>query len=146
MIENFFDAGALIVQRLQDKVQDVPALNIRLAPNQEWAIANALDKSIAVIFFDDQPNESKNGSGFKGSPQISTQYWLIVVSLKNVSNAGSAARHDVGGLIVTVLKALQAYRLSSDHTELKRARSPFRNPDKGGFVHIPLMFTTTIII
>jgi hypothetical protein len=146
MIENFFSAGALIVKRLQDTVQSVPNLNIRLAPNQEWAIANALDQSIHVIFFDDQPDTSKNGSGFKGSPQISTQYWLVVVSLKNVSNVGSAARHDVGGLLVAALKTLQGFKLSPDHTPLTRQRSPFRNPDKGGYVHIPLMFTTSIII
>ena len=146
MIENFFSAGELIVQRLKATVQNVPDLNIRVAPNQEWAIANALDKSIHVIFFDDQPETGKGGTSGRYVQQISTQYWLVVVSLKNVSNVGVAARQDVGGLIVTVLQALQGHRLSKDHHELKRQRSPFRNPDKGGYIHIPLLFSTSIII
>ena len=145
MITNFFSAGEWIVARLQDQVS-VPRLNIRLAPNQEWAIANVVDQAIHVIFFDDQPDANKNNVSARGNIQLSNQYWLVVVSQKNVANVGLSARQDMGDLIVSVLSALQGFEPSEDHVALKRERSPFRNPDKGSYVHVPLLFSTKIII
>lgn len=146
MIENFFSAGELIVAQLKAKLNPPANLPIRVAPNQEWAINNVVDQAISVIFFDDQPKMSEHGSAGRGKKQISSQFWLVVVSQKNVQNVGVAARLEVGTVVVDVLSALQGHTLSPDHTPLKRERSQFRNPDKGAYVHIPLMFSTTIII
>jgi hypothetical protein len=146
MIDNFFSAGELIVAQLKAKLNPPANLPIRVAPNQEWAINNVVDQAISVIFFDDQPAVSNGGSAGRGKSQSSTQFWLIVVSQKNVQNVGVAARLEIGTVVVAVLKALQGYELSPDHRPLKRERSQFRNPDKGAYVHIPLMFSTNIII
>ena len=145
MITNFFSAGELIVEQLKAKLNPAANLPIRVAPNQEWAINNVVDQAISVIFFDDQPNAGNHGSAGRGKQQISTQFWLVVVSQKNVQNVGVAARFEVGTAVVNVLSALQGCKLSADHAHLKRERSQFRNPDKGAYVHIPLMFSTTII-
>ena len=141
MIDNFFSAGDLIVQRLKNVIT-APAV-IRIAPNQEWALANVLDRAISVIYWDDQPTSDSAGNG---KYQTSEQYWLIVISLKNAQNVGNAARQEVGSLVVDVLQALQGYDLSINHKSLVRRRCPLRNPDKGIYVHVPLMFSTAIHI
>lgn len=141
MIENFFSTGDLIVAYLKAKLNLPANFPIRVAPNQEWAINNVVDQAISVIFFDDQPKD-----GLAGKKQMSTQFWLVVVSQKNVQNVGVSARQDMGQLIVTMLQTLQGHSLSQNHTPLKRGRSQFRSPDKGAYVHVPFVFTTEIII
>ena len=145
MVENFFSAGQLILAHLK-AVINLPDTNIRPAPNEEWVIKNAVDKSIHVIFFDDQPNQKEHGSAGRGKSQISKQFWMVTISLRNGSDFGNAARTDAGDLVIQVLKALQGFDLSKDHRPLKREPCPKRNPDTGVFVHVPLMFSTTIII
>ena len=146
MIENFFSTGELIVAYLKTKLNLPANFPVRVAPNQEWAINNVVDQAISVIFFDDQPNTGNHGSAGRGKSQISTQFWLVVVSQKNVQNVGVAARLEIGTVVVDVLKALQGYEPSPDHRPLQRQRSQFRNPDKGAYVHVPLMFSTSIVI
>jgi hypothetical protein len=146
MLVNFFGAGDLIVEHLKIKLNPPANFPIRVAPNQEWAVNNVVDQAISIIFFDDQPNTANHGSAGRSKSQSSTQFWLIVVSQKNVQNAGVAARLEIGTVVVDILKALQGYELSPDYRPLKRERSQFRNPDKGAYVHIPLMFSTSIII
>lgn len=145
MLTNFFSAGELIVNRLKATL-NIPALNIRLAPNEAWALANAIDKSVAVIFFDSQPHTGQGGSGHKGTPQKITQFWMVTVSLKNVSDNGISARHEAGALVIDVLQALLGFELGKDFRYLKMEHSPKRTPDSGAYAHIPLLFSTDIII
>lgn len=144
-MDNFLSASGLMVTYLQQQITTVPSLNIRPAVSIEWAIKNALSPAINVIFVDDQPDTAEGGSRGRGKVQVSTQYWLILLSLRNVADAGTAAQVDAGELITQVLIALQGYELSDQHQPLYRQRCPFRKTDAAGFAHIPFMFSTKII-
>ena len=124
----------------------IPSRNIREAPTLEWAAENVIDPSIAVIFFDDQPDAGKGGNWVGINNQTSNQLWLVVASVKNVSTANAAAKQSVGSLSVEILHALNDFQLSPDHAELIRVRCPFRHTENNGYAHIPFLFSTTITI
>jgi hypothetical protein len=142
---NFLSAAPLMVAHLQQQIQSVPSLNIRPAVSLEWAVKNALSPSVNVIFFDDVPDVGDGGSRGRGKVQTSSQFWLILLSMRNVADAGTSAQLDAGELIVAALTALQGLSLSDQHQPLHRQRCPFRKTDKDGFTHFPFMFSTKII-
>jgi hypothetical protein len=144
-MDNFLSASGLLVTYLQQKITTVPSLNIRPAVSIEWAIKNALSPSINVIFIEDQPDTAEGGSRGRGKVQTSLQLWLMLLSMRNVADAGTAAQADVGELIMQLLVALQGYELSKQHQPLHRQKCPFRKTDKDGFSHFPFMFSTKII-
>ena len=138
---SFLSASGLLIQRLVDqKVAD--AIKIRPAPSAAWVVANALDASINVIFLDDTPDED---SSQRGKVQVSQQFWLVIVSAKNVANAGTQAGQDAGVILLNTLVALQGYRLSKEHGELQRKKSPYRAIYDNGFAHLPVLFSTQIL-
>lgn len=144
-MENFLSAGDLIIAKLQTILTSVPERNIRPAPSIDWAIANKLDNSISVIFFDDVPETGAAGEARRGKSQLSKQFWLLLIAKRNVADAaGSAARTDAGPIMAATLKALQGWPPSSEHGPLYRERSPYRATDRDGFVFIPLLFSTRI--
>jgi hypothetical protein len=143
-VDNFLAASGLIVQRLRD--ESVAAANkIRPAPSAAWVTKNALDGSVNVIFFDDVPDLGQGGQSQRGKIQSSEQFWLVVVSAKNVADAGNAARQDAGIILLHTLIALQGHRLSPEHSELHRQKTPYRATDDNGFAHLPVLFSTKII-
>ncbi|MGZ8238584.1 MAG: phage tail terminator protein [Methylobacter sp.] len=144
-MDNFLSASALLVAYAQQQITTVPEKNIRAAVNLEWAVNNALSPSVNIIFFDDVPVTDAGGTSMQGKVQASLQYWLVLVSIRNVADAGTAAQVDAGELIVSVLQALQGYPLSPQHQPLHRQKCPFRRTDKNGFAHFPFMFSTRII-
>ncbi len=146
-MDNFFNAENLLVNRLQQALSTIPANNIRAAINLEWAVTNPLSPSISIIFYDDEPDTAAGGSARRGQSQLSHQFWLILLSVKNVANAGTAAQQDAGLLIVQLLKALQGYSLSKEHLPLMRQKCPYRKTDKkDGFVHFPFLFSTGVVV
>lgn len=146
-MDNFFAAEALLIARLQQQLPAVPRNYIRKAINLEWAVTNALAPSVSVIFYDDDPDTAAGGTGRRGRSQLSNQYWLILLSVRNVSDVGTAAQQDAGRLIQTLLQALQGYVLSSEHLPLYRQKCPYRKTDKkDGIVHFPFLFSTGITI
>lgn len=143
-MNSFLSASALIVQRLLNE-QVADAKKIRPAPSAAWVVQNALDASVNVIFFDDIPEEGPGGQSQRGKVQSSQQFWLIIVSAKNVADAGSRAGQDAGVIFLHTLVALQGYRLSPEHSELQRKKSPYRAIYDNGFAHLPALFSTQII-
>lgn len=143
-MDNFLTASTLIVQRLRDE-QVAGTNKIRPAPSSAWVTKNAIDGSVNVIFFDDVPDLTPGGQSQRGKVQSSEQFWLIIVSAKNVADAGNAARQDAGIILLHTLVALQGHRLSPDHSELHRQKSPYRATDDNGFVHLPALFSTKVI-
>ena len=144
MTGNYLDASGLIIQRLvSQRVAD--ANKIRAAPSDRWVVANQLDASVAVIFYDDVPDVSPGGQVMRGKTKASEQFWQVVVSARNVADSGNAARQDAGVMLLQILTALQGWQPSSRHGALHRQKSPFRATDSNGFVHLPLLFSTHII-
>ncbi|MCF7964213.1 MAG: hypothetical protein K9L79_01600 [Methylobacter tundripaludum] len=144
-MDNFLSASALFEAYLQQQLPDVPERNIRAAVSLEWAVKNPLSPSVNIIFFDDVPDTGAGGTSMQGKVQSSLQYWLVLLSIRNVSDAGTAAQHDVGVLIISLLSALQGHRLSTQHQPLHRQKCPYRRTDKDGFAHFPFLFSTKII-
>jgi len=144
MLGNFLSASGLIIQRLVDE-QVAAANKIRPAPSPAWVTKNALDGSVNVIFFDDVPDLTPGGQSQRGKVQSSEQFWLIIVSAKNVADAGNAARQDAGLILLNALVALQGFLLSPDHSELHRQKAPYRATDDNGFAHLPALFSTKVI-
>jgi hypothetical protein len=143
-MDDFLCASELMVARLQSLLSGVPARNIREAVSLEWAVKNPLSPSVNVIFFDDVPDTEPGGAALKGRTQNSNQLWLVLLSVRNVSDAGVAAQHDAGELMVQVLQSLQGYRLSDQHQPLYRQKCPFRKADKDGIAHFPFLFATKV--
>lgn len=144
-MDNFLSARDLIIQRLREQSVVTDAKKIRPATSAAWVTKNQLDQSVSVIFFDDVPDTTPGGQALRGSMQTSEQYWLLIISAKNVSDAGSAAQLDAGVIFMRVLRALQGHKLSPEHAELHRQKSPYRATDDNGFVHMPLLFSTRLI-
>ena len=146
-MDNFFSAGALLIAHLQQKITTVPRNHIRKAYSLEWAVTNTLSPSISVIFYDDEPDTGAGGNSRRGKSQLSHQYWLVLLSVRNVSDAGTAAQQDAGATVLELLSALQGHRLSDEHLPLYRQKCPYRKTDKkDGFVHVPFMFSTGITL
>lgn len=144
-MDNFLSAAALMSTYLQQHITTVPPNNIRAAASLEWVVKNPLSPAVSIIFFDDVPETGPGGSTQQGKTQASLQFWLILLSMRNVSDAGPAAQRDVGELIIALLTALQGCRLSEQHQPLHRQKCPFRKTDKDGFAHFPFLFATKII-
>lgn len=143
-MDSFLSASGLLIERLHNqKVTD--AGKIRPAPSAAWAVKNALDGAVNVIFFDDIPDEGQGGQRAHGKLQTSQQLWLILVSSKNVSDAGTAASMDAGIILLRTLVALQGYQLSPNHQAMHRKKSPYRATYENGFAHLPVMFSTQVI-
>jgi len=146
-MDNYLAASSLIIARLHDKVPQIVKSRVRAAQSEKWVIKNPLDDSISVIFHDDQPVEADGGQIDWGKNQISEQFWLVVISSKNVTDSGNAARKELGVIALNVLQALQGWLPSAEHSELYRRRCPFRvTDDEKGFVHISFLFSTRIVI
>lgn len=143
-MNSFLSASGLIIKRLVDE-QVVDAKKIRPAPSAAWVIANGLDASVNVVFYDDIPDENTGGQSQRGKVQSSQQLWLVIVSAKNVADAGSKASLDAGVIFLHTLIALQGYKLSPEHGELHRKRLPYRAVYDNGFAHLPALFATKII-
>lgn len=143
-MDNFLSASGLLVTYLQQQITTVPGINIRPAVSIEWVVKNALSPSINVIFVDDVPVTEPGGSSMQGIAQTSKQYWLTLVSVRNVADAGTAAQVDAGDLITALLRTLQGYRLSAQHGPLYRQKCPFRKTDAAGYAHFPFLFSTQI--
>ena len=143
-MDSFLSASGLLIKRLRSQ-QVTDNNKIRPAPSAAWAIKNALDGAVNVVFFDDIPDESQGGQRARGKVQTSRQLWLIIVSAKNVADAGTAASLDAGIIMLRTLVALQGHQLSPEHQELQRKKSPYRAVYENGFAHLPALLSTQII-
>jgi hypothetical protein len=141
-MSQFLAARNLIIACLASQL----TCKVRLAIDLDFVIKNALSPSVSVIFFDDVPDENPNAQFMQGKQQASHQFWLVVVSVRNVADIGNASLEEVGVIADTVLTALQGAKLSDQHTPLRRVKSPYRQTSIDGYTHLPLMFTTKIII
>jgi hypothetical protein len=141
---SYLAASHLLAQHLRENLI-IPAVNVREAVSLEWVIDKALSPSVNIIFFDDVPCSKEGGNPSNGHKQFSDQYWLIVITVRNVTDAGVAALQDSAVLIETTLKALQGHVLSEKHRLLIRQKCPYRKTDRSGYVHFPLLFSTRIL-
>ena len=145
-MSQFLAASGLMIARLQSQLLPLQAYKVRAAHDLDFVIKNALSSSVNVIFFDDVPDETPAANFHHSVQQASNQFWLVIISAKNVSDVGNASLEDVGLMADSVLKALQGWRLSEQHTELVRAKCPFRKTTVDGFSHLPFMFSCKIVL
>lgn len=141
-MSRYLSAADLIVAKLNSQLR-LPTANIRHAVSLDWAVKNALSPSVSVIFFDDVPLATP--SSRHGNRQVSDQYWLLLITVRNVSDVGIQAIQEAGVLVEAVLNTLQGVELSLHHQPLVRQKCPYRKTDQNGFVFFPLMFSTWIV-
>lgn len=141
-MSKFLSAQALMIALLQTKL----TCKVRPAIDLDFVVKNALTPSVSVIFFDDVPDEKITAQFGHGQQQSSHQFWLVVVSVRNVADVGNSSLQDVGVLADTVLTTLQGAELSENHTFLQRVKCPYRQTTLDGYTHLPLMFTTNIVM
>lgn len=143
----FSSASALIIAALQAKLLP-ETIRIYPADDLDYVIKNAMSPAISVIFFDDVAVEgSVNNFRHLGKQeQASNQYWLVIISVRNVQDVGNTALQQIGDVVDTVLTTLQGHVLSEVHTPLNRVKSPYRKTTKNGFTHLPFMFSTKIVM
>lgn len=144
-MDSYLAAGKLIQARLADKLTSVPPLNIRQSISLEWVVANALDPSVNIIYHDDKVDMGESGNSQKGKSQLVHQIWLILVTVKNSSDAGVAAEADAGVILSEVIAALQGYEIRKELNPLHRIPCVYRKTEKDGYVHLPLMYATKVI-
>lgn len=145
-MSQFLAAQALIIARLETALTAVQGCKVRPAVDLAYVTENALHLSVSVIFFDDVAEESPVNQFNGYQNQASTQFYLAVISMRNVADIGNQSLLDVGVLADRVLTALQGVALSEQHTPLQRVKCPYRKTSLDGFTHLPFMFTTKIII
>lgn len=141
---DYLSAAILMTERLSLKLT-IPSANIRQAISLEWAINNQLSPSVNIIYFDDVPDAGPGGSARSGRSQASDQYWLLLVSQRNVEGSGNSADMAAGVLVKDVLTALLGYELSPGHGKLHWQKCPYRKTDRNGYAHFPLLFSTRIV-
>jgi len=142
---NYLDAGRLIVERLRDQVTEVPGANIRTALSLDWLLKNALHPSIGVVYHDDKVDKGTGGENKNSKSQVVWQIWLILVSIRNVADAGEAAQVEAGQILERVISVLQGYEIRKELNPLARVPNVYRKSETNGFVHFPLMFATKVI-
>ena len=129
----------LILAKLRADLE-LPDTSIRAAINEEWAVKNALAPSVNVIYFDDVPTD-----GDKGRPTPRSQYhdrwWLIIVTTRNVADAGIKAVAESEQHRDAVLKSLLGCDLRGDRLYMRQEKSGRRYTVRGEYVHNPLMFS-----
>lgn len=141
---DYLAASTLLINRLSSLLT-IPSANIRPAISLEWSINNQLSPSVSIIFFDDVPDAGPGGRARSDRSQASDQYWLLVVSQRNVEGSGNSAVLDGGALVKEVLVALLGYELSPSHGKLHWQKCPYRKTDRNGYAHFPLLFSTRIV-
>ena len=141
-------ASELIVEHLRAKLTTVPVANIRAAIDFQWVITNPISPSIAVIFYDDVPVSSSRD----GTSITSDQYWLVLVTVRNVRDIGISCLQNTGEIGESMLIALQGFVPSKLHSPLIRTRCPYRKTTRyeldkknDGYIHLPFMFTCKIV-
>lgn len=145
-MSNYLAASALLEARLNVQMPGFPPANIRPAPSLDWAIRNQLAPSVNVIFFDDVPIETVTGSSRSAHSQASDQFWLLLVTGSSVEGVGNSAIDESGSLAGDVIAALLGCELSSQHGPLHRRKCPYRKTDRDGYSHVPLLFSTRIVL
>ena len=143
-MDNFLSAESLLINRLKTKLGS--DILTRVAVSLDWAIINALAPSVNVIFLDDVVDEEKGGNASFGRSQSSYQYFLIVLTLRDVSDAGNAGLQKSGVWLLEILKSLQGYVLSEEHRPLYRKKCQYRKTHRDGYVHYPFLFSTGVTV
>ncbi|MDD5272898.1 MAG: hypothetical protein PHU14_09290 [Methylovulum sp.] len=142
---DYLSAGQLIVARLRDQLTEVPTPNIRVALSLDWLVKNALHPSIGVVYHDDKVDTGPGGENKNGKSQVVWQIWLVLVSVRNVADAGGAAQAEAGQILAHVISVLQGYEIRKELNPLSRVPNIYRKSENNGFVHFPLMFATKVI-
>lgn len=142
---SYLAPGDFIQTRLASKLTSVPPVNIRQSISLEWVVANALDQSVNIIYYDDKVDAGEGGSSQRGKSQTVDQVWLILVTVSNNSDAGVAAQADAGVILLEVIEALQGFEIFKQLNPLRRIPCVYRKTEKDGYVHLPLMYATKVI-
>lgn len=141
VVPNHFDAGGLIAARVQAQcplARQVNAIaSFRLVPS--------LMQFAPAVFIAPGPEDVPNDDPY-GVSQVTEQNWYVYVIARNVTATeyGQAALDEAGMLTSQVLAALQGWKPSARHTELRRRRAQLPEYQPGE-VMVPLMFSTVII-
>lgn len=141
---NYFAAEKLIIERIKQKI-DIPDNAILSSSFFDAKKAQIADFTIQVIYTDDLVDSGKRNFG--GIAQGSSQEWLVVIGIRDVSDAsGVTAREKSGDKIIGLIESLQGHRLSPDHGMMTRETAPFRPSYSNGYLYVPFAFRTQIII
>lgn len=146
-MDNLLSAEALITARLISQVPELLDSVFSAADLEGVTSAGQKTPAAHVFYFGDRIVEGPGGRSSQGDMQCVDQVWYVVLAVRNVKTqaTGVDARLEAGVLMKKVLKALQGFQLSPEHSPLKRvAGAP---PGfKAGFLYLPLCFITRIFV
>lgn len=144
-MDNYLSAEPLILARLREKVPEL--VGVFSAADLDGVLESKQCHPAAHVLFDGDRVLEGHGRSSDGVCQLVDQSWYVVLVAKNARTqlTGEAARHDIGPLIMKVLRALQGWSPSPAHGPLRRV-SGARPGFKGGFVYFPLCFLTKVSV
>ena len=141
---DYLSAENLLIARLKAEVPELAGV-FSAADLEGVAEAQQVTPAAHVLFYGDRVVESGNGRSSTGDCQLVDQIWYVVLAVRNAraQATGEATRRDAGPLATKILKALQGWQPSPDHSPLKRIHGagPGHKP---GFLYLPFCVQTRI--
>lgn len=144
-MDNYLSAEQLIVTRLKERVPELVGA-FSAADLDSVQEAKQTHPAAHVLYYGDRIVEGSGRSSI-GDCQTVDQVWYVILVVKNARTqlTNEAARADAGPLILKILKALQGWQPSPEHSPMKRVNGAAPG-FKSGFAYLPFCFTTRITV
>lgn len=139
-MEDFLSLEGLIRDRLQERVTGLR--KVYSVDDLQGAQEQAQRTPAAHILYTGATPVQERGD--RAAVQVE-QTWTLIVAVRYVRDT-SGARSDAGGILQSVLEALQGWRPSDEHSPLSMTRAPLRPDYGGGFAYFPVAFSTRVTI
>ena len=145
-MDNYLSAEQPIVDRIKELIPELGNSVFSAADLDGVSEAKQVHPAVHVLYYGDRVAEGM-GRSSNGEVQCVDQDWYVVLVIKNARTqiTGEAARTDAGPLVIKLLKSLQGWAPSIEHSPLKRINGA-KPGFKGGFAYLPFCFTTRITV
>lgn len=141
MMATYLDVEGLIVDRLAERVTELPAAHIlTLADAASIEEIQQPVPGLSVIFNGQYPRKAPNGA----LTQVIDQQWQIVVVIRHVASLtdGRAARAMVSPILAAVDAAMLGWEPTQEHDPFQLVGAP-ESTYRNGFLNYPLVYQTS---
>lgn len=146
MMDNYLSAEQPIIDRITALVPGLVGV-YHAADLDGVADKKQFAPAVHVLYKGDRVVEGQGGRSTTGERQCVDQFWYVVLAVRNSRQAatGEPVRLDAGPLLTLILRALQGWAPTVEHSPLKRT-SGVDAGFSAGYLYIPLLFTTRITV
>lgn len=140
--DDYLAVGPLIVERLDALLDGVQVKGIEhIAQATE---TNLLRTTAFVLWERDLFDESEGGRASRGSSQIASQVWTVLLAVRHASQVDETARNTVAGPLLSLIhQALSGWQPDATHRPFRRTNG--RQASYGKNVGLyPLSFAITL--